>query len=274
MTAVIDWPKAVVLSTAEFDVARDLLDLGPNPAVLELLSPGVTDVERARVVRDAMASLASRGLFDGARFPPGLVEDLRTVIAPEMQRDLLTAPPYRLHALVGTRRGTAVLAARIDDEVALVRVAAGSASAALVELLGPVAPGAGPAVRVPARVLTDAVDACGGDRGRLTTELLRRGTSGAETALLDRMGDVEGMAQLGAGRGGPDACRAPGVLLVHATAHGCYYQRRPVPERIGGPLPDDAVVHAGPAAADRLAEELDRLADAARDPRLPAGARR
>ena len=263
MTSVIDWPKAVVLSAAEFDVVRDLLDLGPNPAALELSSPGVTDLDRAHVVRDAAATLAARGLFGGGRFHPGLAEDLRTVVVPDARRDLLLAPPHRQRALIGIRRGGAVLAVRLDDEVALVRITVEHASAALVELLGPLTPGSGPAVRIPARVLADAVTACDGVRDRLTTELLRRGTSGAEAALLQRMGDTGGLAQLGAGHGGPEPCRAPAVLLVHATAHGCFYQRRPVPERIGGPLPEDAVVHAGPADPARLAEELDRLAEAA-----------
>lgn len=263
MSSVIDWPKAVVLSAAEFDVARDLLDLGSNPAVLGLSSPGVTDLDRAGVVRAAMATLGARGLLGGGRFHPGLAEDLRTVIVPDLRRDLLLAPPHRQRALAGIRRGGAVLAVRLDDEVALVRITAEHASAALVELLGPLTPGSGPSVRVPARILADAVDACDGVRDRLTTELLRRGTAGPEAALLQRMGDTGGLAQLGAGHGGPDPCRAPAVLLVHATAHGCFYQRRPVPDRIGGPLPDDAVVHAGPADPTRLAEELDRLAEAA-----------
>lgn len=275
MRTVIDWPKAVVLSAAEFDVARDLLDLGPNPAVLELVGPGSTDVDRARVVRDARATLAARGLLDGTVFRPGLVEDLRTVITPDAQRDLVA--PHGLRALVALRRRTAVLAVRLGDDVGLVRVAAADASAALVELLGSVVPGPGPVVRIPARVLADAAGACDGVRERLVPELLRRGTSGAEAALLDRMGGAGAVAQLGAGRRGPDPCRAPAFVLVHASAHGCFYQRRPAPDRLGGPLPDDAVVHAGPASPARLTAELDALADAAGRRRYrpaPAGVRR
>lgn len=258
MRSVIDWPKGVVLSTTEFDVARDLLDLGPNPAVLELLSPGFTDVERAVVVRDARAALAARGLADGTTVRPGLVEDLRTVITPDSQRDLVA--PHGMRAVVGIRRRAAVLAVRLGDEVALVRVAAADASAALVELLGPVVPGRGPTVRIPARVLADAAAACDGVRDRLVAELLRRGTSGAEAALLQRMGDADATAQLGAGRRGPDPARAPAFVLVHATAQGCFYQRRPAPGRVGAPLPDDALVHAGPADTAGLVAELDDLA--------------
>lgn len=270
MNDVIDWPKSTVLSTTEFDVVRDLLDLGPNPAVLELLSPGPTDVERARLVRTTLHDLTVRGLFTGDRFAPALAEDLATVVAPDRQLDLLA--PNGLRALVGVRGRAAVLAARLGDEVALVRVTVEQAPVALVELLGPLGPGPGPVVRIPARVLADAVAACNGARGRLTTELLRRGTSGAEAAQVERMGDVDAVAQLGAGRRVPQPSRAPACLLVHATPHGCYYQRRPVPERIGGPPPEDAVVHAGPADARTLAAELDALAHDVG--RRPAAARR
>ena len=271
---MIDWTRATVLAAAEFDVARDLLDLGRNPAVLELLSPGPTDVERARVVRGAMASMAARGLFADGGFVPTLVDDLRTVITPELQQDLVVAPPSRQRALVGHRAGRAVLATRIDDDVALVRLRPAEAADALVELLGDVVPGTGPTVRIPVGVLADAVRSTGDDADRFVPELLRRGCSGAEADLDRRMGEIDGMAQLGAGRRGPDPCRAPAVLLVHSTAEGCFYQRRPTPEAVGGPLPEDATVQAGPADAHLLAAELDRLADAVQRRRTPVGARR
>lgn len=260
---MIDWTRATVLTATEFDVARDLLDLGRNPPVLDLLSPGPTDVERARVVRGAMASTAARGLFtDGSFFGP-LIDDLRIVVAPEIQLDLVVAPPHRQRALVAHRAGRAVLASRIDDDVALVRLRPEHAATALVELLGDVVPGPGPTVRIPVEVPADAARAAGADADRFVTELLRRGCTGAEADLVRRMGRVDGMAQLGAGRKGTDPRRAPAVLLVHATTDGCYYQRRPTPDAVGGPLPDGATVHAGPADTGVLASELDRLADAA-----------
>ncbi|MFP5019249.1 ESX secretion-associated protein EspG [Pseudonocardia phyllosphaerae] len=256
MDDVIEWPKAVVLSATEFDVARDVLDLGPAPSVLELLSPGATDVERARVVRTALASLTARGLFDGTTFRPGLVEDLRTVHAPEFQLDLVV--PDGIRALAGVRPSGAVLAVRLGDEVGLVRVA--DPAAALVELLGPLVPGPGPAVRIPVRLLADAAEACDGAHDRLVAQLLRRGVPGAEAALLHRVTGGGALAQLGAGRKVPDARRAPAFLVVHATDSGCYLQRRPAPARIGGPLADDATIHARPAGPAVLAAELTALA--------------
>ncbi len=167
-----------------------------------------------------------------------------------------------------------MLATRIGDDVALVRVLPDDASAVLVELLGEVVPGPGAGVRIPVAVLGEAAEGADGDADRLVHELLRRGCSAAEAEMLRRMGQVEGVAQLGAGRKGHDPCRAPGVLLVHATTDGCYVQRRPTPDVVGGPLPDDAVVHAGPADAAYLVRELDRLADGARRRRAPVGTHR
>ena len=43
---------------------------------------GFTDVERARVVRGCLDTLAARGLFTGTAFERNLVDDLRTVIEP------------------------------------------------------------------------------------------------------------------------------------------------------------------------------------------------
>ncbi|SFN21582.1 EspG family protein [Pseudonocardia ammonioxydans] len=271
---MIDWTRATVLTGTEFDVVRDLLGLGPNPAVLDLLAPGTTDLERARVVRAATASAAARGLVVDGVPVPQLADDIRTLTTPDFRFDLVVAPPYRQRALVGLRAGRAVLAARIDDDVALLRLRPADAPATLVGLLGDVVPGPGPTVRIPVEVLAGAVDAAGDDADRFVRELLRRGCTDAEADLVRRMGRVDGMAQLGAGRGGADPCRAPAVLLVHVTAQGCYYQRRPAPDMPGRPLPQGATVHAGPADVTVLAGELERLADAARRRRTPVGARR
>ncbi|ANY06862.1 ESX secretion-associated protein EspG [Pseudonocardia sp. HH130630-07] len=271
---MIDWTRATVLTVTEFDVARDLLDLGRNPAVLDLVSPGPSDGERARVVREALGSLAARGLFADGGFLPALTDDLRTVVDAEFQHDLVVAPPRRQRAMVGHRAGRAVLATRIGDDVALLRVRPADAAAVLVELLGNVVPAPAPTVRVPADVLADAASAAGDDLDRFAPELLRRGCSGAEADLFRRMSASEGVAQLGAGRRGSDPCRAPGVLLVHATAEGCFHQRRPTTGDVGGPLPAGATVHAGPADGPLLVSELDRLADAVHRRRTPMGPRR
>lgn len=254
----IDWSRATVLDVAEFDVVREQLDLGPAPAVLELTSPGATDVERARVVRTALEGLRRRGLVTAGRVRADLAEALRTLVSAELRHELLAAEPYPQRALIATRRDTAVLAVRIDDEVALVPVDPRRAPAALVALLGPIVPGPGPAARIPFRVLLDALDACGGDRERLGAELRRRGCTGAEAGLVERMADLHALAEVGTVRGGR---RASSFLLVLGTPHGHYYQRRPRPARLGGPPSPDAVVAAGPLDPATLLGELRTPAD-------------
>lgn len=274
MNRVIDWSAATVLTAAELDVALDLLDLDPAPAALDLCSHGVTAVERAQVVRDALASLRARGLFDRGRLLPALAEDLRTLTSADLRRELFVAEPYAQRAVVGARGGSAVLVVRVDEEVALVRLEPSSGSAALVELLGPLVPGPGPAVRVPLRTLLDALRACAGDRSRIGAELLRRGASGAETTQVERMADLYGMAELAVARGGPDPCRGTAFVLVLATPHGHYLQLRPAPDRLGGAPSEAAVVRAGPADRPALVAELDRLADALGNRSTPADASR
>lgn len=270
MNEVVDWSRATVLTAAELDVALDLLDLGTAPAALDLRSHGLTDVDRARVVRDALASLRARGLFGDGRFLPALAEDLRTLTAAELRRELFVAEPYAQRALVGSRGANAVLAVRVDEEVALLRLDPSSSSAALVGLLGPLVPGPGPDVRIPFRTLLGALRACAGDRSRLGTELLRRGACGAGATQVERMADLYGLAELAVARGGPDPCRGTAFLLVLATPHGHYRQLRPAPDRLGGAPCEAAAVRAGPADRATLVTELDVLTDAVRNRPAPA----
>ena len=274
MNRVVDWSRATILTVAEFDVALDVLGLGPAPAALELCSPGATDVERARIVRGSLAALRSRGLLHGDRFRPDPAEDLLTVTAADVRRELFVAEPFALRAVVGLRGRCAVLAVRSGEEVAMVRLDTRTASAARVELLGPLVPAPGPAVRVPFHVLLDTLRTCAGDRSRLAAELFRHGVCGTAATQLERMAQVYGMAELGAARGGPDPRRAGSFVLVLATPQGHYLQRRPAPDRLGGAPATGATVYAAPADRSTLVDELDGLADAIPDRSTPAGTRR
>ncbi|ANY05627.1 ESX secretion-associated protein EspG [Pseudonocardia sp. HH130630-07] len=263
MTPAPDWSRATVLSGTELDVARELLGFGPGPAVLGLVSPGPTTTERDRLVRDVTAGLQGRGLVRDGRPVPGLAEELEVLLRPDARREVTVDEPHRQRAVVATRDRRAVLAARVGEEIALLRVDPARASAALVALLGPVVPGHGAPVRIPYRILLDVGDACAGDRSRLTAELLRRGASGTETALVNRMGECYALAEFGAASVGPRGPRrASSFLLAFATPTGWYYQSRPAPARLGGRPADTAVVRCGPADAGALAAELDTLARA------------
>ncbi len=246
----IDWARAVVLSVDEFDVAWELLDLGDTPAVLELQRSGRTYEERDRIVGDAVGALRDRALVRGSAPVPALAADLTTLARAGTVRDLVVTAPVRFAALAATGETSCVIAVRLDERVALSRIPPGRAAAELVGLVGPVRPGPGPTIRIPARVLQDAVAASDGDRQRFTTELMRRGVDGPDAAAVARMGELTGAGQLGASR---HAQRAPYPLFLHVTAQGFYRQRRV-------PHPDDeTVVEAGPVDATALARELDEL---------------
>lgn len=253
----LDWSSATVLSPAEFDVAWEMLGLGETPVALELPSPGTTDAERARVVRDATAALQDRDLVRHARPAPDLAQEMTLLAHAEVFRDLVTTVPSRLMAVAASGGHRAVLAVRHRDQVALVRLPADRATTELVDLLGPLAPGPGRPVRVPEVVLGDALRACGADRERFASELMRRGLGGDDAYALLRMSEVTGVGQLGASRRTERGRRrAPYVLLVQSTAEGCYRQRR-VP-RPGA----ETIVEAGPIDPGALAGELDELVEA------------
>lgn len=250
----VDWSTATVLSLLEFDVAWQMLDLGETPVALELPGHGATDVERNRLVRQATDSLRDRGLVQHLRPSPELQSELRLLATAEAFRDLVVTAPSRLLAVVGSSGGRAVLAVCLDERVALVRLPTERATTELVELLGPIAPGPGRQVRVPQRVLGEAMAACGADRERFASELMRRGLDGADAYALLRMSEVIGVGQLGASRRTVNGRRrAPYALVVQSTAEGCYRQRRVPLEGA------DTMVEAGPADARSLALELEEL---------------
>jgi hypothetical protein len=246
----VDWARSVVLTVDEFDVAWELLDLGDTPAALEIRRSGRTYPERDRIVADAVGTLRERGLARGSAPVPALAADLTTLAGAATVRDLVVSAPVRIAAVAATEGPTCVLAVRLDDRVALAGIAPGRASAELVGLVGAVHPGPGPAVRIPAGVLTDAVAASDGERDRFTTELMRRGVDGPDALAVQRLGELTGAGQLGATHLGR---RATYPLLLHVTERGFYRQRR-VP-RAGGEI----VVEAGPVDAAALTRELDEL---------------
>lgn len=268
----VDWSSATVLSLAEFDVAWEMLDLGETPVALELPSPGATTDERARIVRDAAATLRNRGLVARSRPVADLEQAMRLLARAEVFRDLVTTAPSRLLAVAASAGAQAVLAVRCGERVALVRMPTDRAVPELVSLLGPLTPGPGRPVRVPEVVLGDALRTGGTDRDRFASELMRHGLDGDDTYMLLRMSDVTGVGQLGATRRSAGARRrSPYALLVQSTPEGCYRQRR-VP-RPGA----DTIVEAGPTDPEALVGEVDDLVAAipdGPDPRYRRGAGR
>lgn len=254
-----DWSRAVVLTLVEADVAFDVLGIDTPPPALDPPHHGRTLPERSRIIADTLTRLRARGLDPGR--DTELARDLHRLARPALSLDLLHRYRALLGAVVTVDRAGAVLAVRHEDEVALLRVAPERAAESLVELLGPLTPAAGPTVRVPARVLSDAVRDAGDDADRLVVELMRRGMTGAAARALAATNDeVDALAQIGANAWTPTGQRrGPHVLTVQHNATGHHRQRlRSLPGR-------EDVVQAGPIDRAGLLREVDELVAATLD---------
>lgn len=264
MTVLLQWPRATVLSLAEFEVSWELLELGETPPQLDPPSQGRTKEERRQVIAAVGASLHRRGLGDGRGPHPVLAERLR-LLALGDELDVR----FRAHTLVAAvaayHRDRCAFAVRHGAEIALLDLRVDQAAAALVELIGPVVPGPGRAVSIPGEVLDAVRAAAPRDPRRFTDELIWRGVDAQEAALLVRMcTGARHAGQFGAtARRATGRCRAPHVVGVHRTDQGCYRQVR----RVHG---GRTTVTIAPAGGPDLIGELAGLAAAARDPAAAA----
>jgi hypothetical protein len=255
MTALLQWSRATVLSLAEFEVSWDLLGLGETPVQLDPPSPGRTMEERRRIVAGVAADLHRRGLGDGRGPHPVLAERLR-LLATGDALDVRFRAGSLVAAVAACHRDRCTLAVRHAGEIALLDLHADQAGAALVELIGPVEPGPGRAVHLPAGLLDAARSASPRDRLRFAEELVCRGVDAQDAALLVQMctGARDG-GQLGAtARRSVGRRRASYVIGVHRTDQGCYRQVRRV--RAG-----QATVTVAPVSGPELVDELAQLAD-------------
>ncbi|MBW0103073.1 ESX secretion-associated protein EspG [Pseudonocardia sp. KRD291] len=266
MSTAADWSRATVLTLVEADVAFDVLGIDTPPPALDPPHHGRTLPERSRIVSGAVAHLRARGLDPGG--DSDLARDLRLLARPALSLDLLHRYRALLGAVVAVDGGDAVLAVRHEDEIALLRIPPERAADTLVDLLGPLTPAAGATVRVPARVLSEAVRDAGDDADRLVVELMRRGMTGAAArALVATNHEVDALAQIGSNVRTPTGQRrGPYVLTVQHNAAGHHRQRLvpPGPRRSGSPGEHD-VVEAGPIGRTRLLQEVDELVAATLD---------
>lgn len=259
MTALLEWSRATVLSLAEFEVSWELLGLGETPVQLDPPSAGRTMEERRRIVADVAAALHRRGLGDGRGPHPVLAERLRLLAAGD-ELDVRFRADTLVAAVAARRHDRCTLAVRHAGEIALLDLRADEAGAALVELIGPVVPGPGRTVHLPAGVLDAARAASPRDPHRFGEELVVRGVDAQDAAQLVQMctGARHG-GQLGATARGPvGRRRAPYVVGVHRTDQGCYRQVRRL-------TAGHATVTIAPVSGRELLDDLTRLADAARD---------
>lgn len=214
------------LSPVELTACWDALGLDLPPARLTRLGPGHGFDQRKR--RSALAKLARRGLSDGQRPCADLADVLHLLDRPHVRIDLCWGSRGNgvieaVGAFAGVRGVTVV---DIDGAYTVTAMDSSRVPGSLLGLLGPIKPGVGRAVNIPADLLDAAVRAAR-DNGlwEMTDKLCARGIPRLEANSLAHM--CEGMCgrgQLGAtGFAGGRALRAPWVIGIHKTEAGGWF---------------------------------------------------
>jgi hypothetical protein len=232
------------LSPTELLACWTALDLGEPPTSLWLRPPGTTTEETQRLLAQAIAELAQRGLSDGVQPHPQLAGMLRTIANPDHRVDIRfqdlrgNAPPtLGLGALAGahsviiaTTDGggdaglTAPLRLRATDSTRVTR-------SLLTLLTGgrPLRPGTGVAVNIPtdafdraARRTPDANPFTIADRMRDLGVPYREGTALARMCTGIQLAGQLGASVTREGRERP----APWAVGFHATEQGWFSRVR------------------------------------------------
>lgn len=249
-----DWSAATVLSLVELDVCWELLGLGETPWQLDLPSPGRTHGERRQIITHTLDGLRQRNLAGRSGPSPTLAVMLNTLANAAHHMDARIRYGA-LRAGIGAIHtdGAGVVAIRQGDEVGLLTVPATAVNAVLVDLVGPITPGVGLPVNLPADVL-DAARAAApttGSAPQFADQLARLGIPAAEARSVVRMcTPVDQLGQFGVTVRTPagQLRRGRRVLGLHHTPSGHYLQLR----RRGQ-------VTIAPLRRERLVELLDDL---------------
>lgn len=248
------------LTDIEFDACWELLGLGERPAALELTSPGRNTGERRHIIAGVIDRLRGRGLAG----PDGLCEPLARALR------LLAHPDYRLdirhHSPTGDVIGLGAVAGSAGVRVtqrarrlSILRLDSILVLPALIELAGPLTPGTGRTVNLPAEDLDSALATNPATASALADDLIRRGVGRADAGSVAHMcRGVRAGGQIGATAYGPAGPRrAPWVVGYHQARSGHFLQlRRPEPHGRA------VSVTLAPLTAERLFSYTSELARA------------
>jgi hypothetical protein len=226
-----------LLSPAEFYACWEALGLGEPPPLLELRSPGRTVAERDRLLAEALDALRARGLVRGPRPHPSLGNTLGILAKPDYQLDMrLSAGPASaeepLLGLGAVAGADGVLVVSQRGRLRLRSLDGARVAAALIELVGPMTPGPGRPVNIPADLLDRACSSVrDGDLWALADWLIASGIPRIDATSLARMCEgIQLAGQLGLTSWLGREQRAPWVVGFHRTAAGHFMQlRRPSP---------------------------------------------
>ena len=149
-------PGRLTVTATEFDVVWEWLGLGATPVVLQLTSPGRTDVERRRIVDTAWQGLRQRQLADVTGPDPEIIRLMHLFAAPSEQVELRIWAERETRALATRRNGATALTLRRGEEITL--SSAVTPNRALLGVLPAAVVGPGHSVTLPEADLTAAYD--------------------------------------------------------------------------------------------------------------------
>lgn len=256
----LDWSRAVVLTTTEFEVCWELVGLGETPWQLDPPRSGLTIAERHAIVAEVVGNLRRRGLGDHGGPGSVLADQLRLLACPDHAFDIRFRSDVLVAGVAAVRDSYCALAVRHGSEIAMLSVRPDAAAASLLDLVGSIPAGRGREVRLPAEVLDEARVAGPRDHDRFVDELEWRGLARADAwSLVDMCRGVRLRGQLGASasaRDGTRVRRAPHVVGFHATASGTFRQTR-------RRSPGGDTVTIGPTSRARMLADFVELVEAA-----------
>lgn len=226
--ASTDLADPVTISTLEFDVLWEHLELDAMPLVLKVPSPGRTDAERAAIVRDVWDSLSRRGLGGPVDVDPTLERLLHLLRRADREIDgrLWVGGPVRV--LAAATGEDAVLAVLRGDALTLRWADATGLPRHALSALPQAPAGPGRSITLPTADFEAAAREAT-KQEELAAALRARGVRDDDAKQLAEMiGDIESRGQFGSAardRWGRRV-RAPRVISFFDTAAGRYLQVR------------------------------------------------
>ncbi len=222
-------PEPISISTLEFDVLWEHLQLGSMPLVVKVPSPGKTYEERATLEEQAWSGLEGRGLGRPVAVNPEIEHLLRLLARPDREVDARAYVDRSVRLIVAAVGDDAALAMLSDDQLTLQRSSAASLASAAVGLLPARPAGPGQSVSLRSEDFEAAANGAGGTQTGFHSALLSRGVRTDDADALTKMiSDVQGTGNFGAaardrlGR----RQRADRVVSFFDTEAGRYVQIR------------------------------------------------
>ncbi|MCT2587825.1 ESX secretion-associated protein EspG [Actinophytocola gossypii] len=247
--------ERITLSSLEYDVLWEHLELGPFRPVIAVRTPGATRAERAELRDKAWSSLAGRGLGRRHAVDERLAHLLGRLARPERELDVrfrLRSPARRSAALIGRAGRGATVAVLVEDTLELWNVRPDQVVGEAVRLLPAHPAGTGGSITLPAATLDRAAAKAGADADRFARALSRQGLGRSEARkLAEVLGGVVGLGHFGAAStAGGERRRATHVVSVYDSHAGRYLFTR-----------KNEWVTLLPGTEQAVARQLDELLD-------------